>query len=294
MYGEVRCAVTFGSTSILVIWYVISGNCEPVLSGNAALQLGIIQSNKNPETFQPLRVINNEIVNKEKMQDILAQYPHNFSGLGKLKGYTVKLHVNKEIKPVKVPSHSFPYHLQERAQKVIYKMIADGVIEEHPLDEPALWVSNAVLAPKDDGTLRVTLDARNVNKAIFSSNHPIPKHEDIKTRLSGSRIFSKMDFKSAFWQIELTEESKFLAVFHANGKLYRYKRLTMGLAPSQGELNSAIQPIFSHIKHAHVIHDDVIIATSTMEEHEMILNESMKAIAESGLTLNPAKCFIGM
>ena len=82
MYGEVRCAVTFGSTSIPVIWHVISGNCEPVLSGNAALQLGIIQFNKNPETFQPLRVINNEIVNKEKTQDILAHYPHNFSGLG--------------------------------------------------------------------------------------------------------------------------------------------------------------------------------------------------------------------
>ena len=107
-----------GPHLIPVIWHVISGNCEPVLSGSTALQLGIIQFNKNPEVFQPLKMINIEI-DKEKMQDILAQYTHNFSGLGKLKGYTMKLHVNKEIKPVNVPGHPFPYHLQERAQNVM-------------------------------------------------------------------------------------------------------------------------------------------------------------------------------
>ena len=53
-----------------------------------------------------------------------------------------------------------------------------GVIEEH--SGPAPWISNIVLAPKEDGSLRVTVDMRQVNKAIKSTNVPIPNVEDIK------------------------------------------------------------------------------------------------------------------
>ena len=89
-------------------------------------------------------------------------------------------------------------------------MIQQDVIEENPRNEPAPWFANAVLAPKDDGNIRVTMDARNVNKALHSTNYPIPRHEDIKAKLSGCRVFSKMDFKSAFWKIESEPESRYL------------------------------------------------------------------------------------
>ena len=68
-----------------------------------------------------------------------------------------------------------------------------------------------------------------------------------------------MDFKSAFWQIELQPASRYLTVFHANDKLHRYKRLTMGIKPAQGELNVALKPLFAHIHEAHLIHDDLIM-----------------------------------
>lgn len=291
VYGEARCAVTFGTSSIPVVWHIISGSCEPILSGNAALQLGIIQFRKTEDTFQPILMI--EKGHKGNLQGILAEYPQNFQGLGKLKDYKVKLHCNPDVKPVNVPAHSFPYHLKDRAQAAIDEMIKQDVIEEHPRDEPAPWVSNAVLAPKADGSIRVTLDARNVNKAILSSNIPIPKQEDIKAKLAGAKIFSKMDLKSAFWQIELEENSRHLTVFHANGKLYRYKRLTMGLAPSQGELTVALRPVFADIEGAHIIHDDLVVGTATDEQHEKAIRECMEALAKAGLTLNPPKCVFG-
>ena len=50
-----------------------------------------------------------------------------------------------------------------------------------------------------------------------------------------------MDLKSAFWQIELDESSRYLTVFHTNDKLCLYKRLTMGIKPPQGELNVALK-----------------------------------------------------
>ena len=291
VYGEARCAVTYGSTSVSVLWHVISGSSEPILSGNASLQLGIIEFKKPDDVFEPILLI--EADEKEELQQILARYPHNFSGLGKLKNYQAKLHVDKEVKPVNVPAHSFPYHLQARAQAAIDDMVKNDVIEEHPIHEPAPWVSNTVLSPKQDGSIRVTMNAKNVNKALISSNIPIPKQEDIKTKLAGAKVFSKMDLKSAFWQVELEEESRYLTVFHANDKLYRYKRLTMGLSPSQGELTVALRPVFAHIHSAHIIHDDLIIASKNMSEHNQAVLECMIAIAEAGLTLNGPKCVFG-
>ena len=123
-------------------------------------------------------------------------------------------------------------------------MIQQDVIEEYPRHEPAPWISNATLAPKPDGSIRITFDARNVNKVIQSTNLPIPWHEDIKIKLNGCKVFCKMDFKCAFWQIELEPTSRYLTVSHANGKLYKYKRLTMGIKPAQVELNVALRPVF--------------------------------------------------
>lgn len=93
----------------------------------------------------------------------------NFEGLGKLKEHQVKLHVDPSVKPVASPARPVPHHLKERVGKEIDKMIAQGVIEEHPPTQPAPWVSNAIIAPKSDGAIRMTLDARNVNKAIQAS-----------------------------------------------------------------------------------------------------------------------------
>jgi hypothetical protein len=102
-----------------------------------------------------------------------------------------------------------------------------------------------------------------------------------------------MDFKSAFWQIELHPDSRYLTVFHANDKLYRYKRLTMGVKPAQGELNVALQPLFANIPQAHLIHDDLIVAAKNDVEHNKAIEEVMKAIFSAGITLNPNKCTFG-
>ena len=108
-------------------------------------------------------------------------------------------------------------------------MMQKDVIEEHTSNEPAPWVSCAVVAPNSYGNIRITLDGRNVNKAIQSTNIPIPRQEDIKAKLSGANIFSKMDFKSASWQIGLKPESRYLTVFHASDSCTDINALQWGL-----------------------------------------------------------------
>ena len=295
VYGTARCAVSFGTTIIPVDWHIISGSCEPILSGTASRQLSIIRFNATPDTYEPIHMIaeHADPESKQDLQDILLEYPETFTGLGKLKNHEVRLHVDKSVKPVVTPPRTTPYHLQDRVQELIDEMIANDVIEELPVNEAAQWISCSTIAPKTNGDIRMTLNARNINKALQSSNLPIPRQEDIKAKLSGANIFSKLDFKNAFWQLELHPDSRYLTIFYCNGRLYRYKRLTMGLKPAQGELNAALAPIFSHIKNVHLIHDDLIIATATKKEHRVALKAVLKAISDAGLTLNPEKCLIG-
>ena len=155
--------------------------------------------------------------------------------------------------------------------------IKQDITEESPINEPASWVSNAVIDPKLDRPIRMTLDACNANKIILPTNHPIPRHKD----------------KPAFWRIELDETSCYLTVFHANDKHFRYKMVTMGLKPLQGELNVALKLIFAHINSVYLIHDDVIIATKNMSDGIKAVSKVMEAVSLSRLTLNPDKRHFG-
>ena len=144
-----------------------SSKCEPILAGNS-----------DP---------------KGEIQSSLAEYSHNFRGIGKLKNHQIKLHVNTEVKLVATPPRSVPYHLKEQVSRVIQEMINQDIIEQHPINQPTSWVSNAVIAPKTDGSIKMSLDAHNVNKAIIPTNDPIPRHEDIKSKFARCKWFSKMD-----------------------------------------------------------------------------------------------------
>ena len=123
------------------------------------------------------------------------------------------------------------------------------IIDKHPSNELVPWVLFAVIVPKDDGSSYEPLDAHKLNKVLISINSPIPKQEDIKVQLPGSKIFSKLDFKFAFWQLELHANSCYFTVFHENNKLYYYTCLIMGVKIAQSELNAVLRPLFGHIPH---------------------------------------------
>ena len=119
---------------------------------------------------------------KQEIQDILAEHAKVFQGIGKLLNHKVKIHVNKDVKPVAEPPRRIPYHLKSRVDVAVIDMVKNDVIEEHLIGDPAPWVPNMVIAPKDDGDIRITLDAKNVYKAILASNFPIPRGQSQAVR----------------------------------------------------------------------------------------------------------------
>jgi hypothetical protein len=73
----------------------------------------------------------------------------------------------------------------------------------------------------------------------------------------------------------------------------RLNRLVQGSCPSSGELSKALAPLFQSIPQVHMIHDDLIIAAKSQEEHDQVLEEVLQIIENSGMTLNVEKCLFG-
>ena len=147
----------------------------------------------------------NTATNDLTKQCYIQKYPEVFNAVGILKDYEVTLHLDPDIKPVAEMPRTIPFHLQKHFSNEIKQMEKHGIIELHT--GPTPWISNVVFALKDNGNIRVTVNMRQVNKAIKNTNLPIPKVEDIKVKMAGNKVFSKLDFHSAFHQLHLAEES---------------------------------------------------------------------------------------
>jgi hypothetical protein len=70
------------------------------------------------------------------------------------------------------------------------------------------YSSNLVLVRKSDGSLRLCIDYRGVNRKTIKDDHSLPRIEDILDCLSGARFFTKLDLCSAYWQCTVKESDK--------------------------------------------------------------------------------------
>lgn len=195
---------------------------------------------------------------------ILEQFAAVFQGLGKLKAAPIKLYQNKGVKP----PQQIPYHFQEQFNTSIQEMESEGVTEDHT--GPVTWISNPVLVAKPDGTLQITVDLHQVNKAIENTHLPIP-HGMIYYPCSPETILQQVEFMH---RLSPT----------------RTCRGIMGSLPISGELNSLLRPISATIPNAEIIHDDIVIASENHEAHNKTLFKVLSMLQDAGLTLNKKKC----
>ena len=101
-----------------------------------------------------------------------------------------------------------------------------------PVDQLTEWVSQFVVAVKKSGDLRVCIDPKPLNAALKRERYQIPVIDDVLPDLAERRVFTKVDLASAFWQLELNDESSLLTTFATPHGRYRWLRLPFGLCVS--------------------------------------------------------------
>ena len=109
-------------------------------------------------------------------------------------------------------------------------------------------------------------------------------------RLNGAKYISKIDLKSAFNQIELDENSKYLTSFATHCGVFRYKRLFFGISCAPEIFQQIIFNLIRDVQNSFNISDDILIFGETREIHDNALHKVLKILNDNGLTINYEKC----
>ena len=221
--------------------------------------------------------------------DIRRKFADVFAGVGKLKFYQLKLHVDKTVQPIAQPVRRLPFGLREKVEKKLDELLEIEIIEEVS-NTPTTWLSPLVVVPKPDDDIRICVDMRRANEAIVRERHPIPTIEEVLQDLSGSMVFSKLDIKWGFHQVELAEESREITTFVTHRGLYRYRRLMFGIASAPENYQKIMKDVLRDCKGAANIANDVIVHGRGVKEHDENLFAVLNRLKECGLTLNGGKC----
>ena len=161
--------------------------------------------------------------------------------------------------------------------------------------EPTEWVNSMVaVESKHTGKLRVCIDPQHLNKAILRPHYPMRKLEDILPRLSRAKYFTKLDARSGYWAIKLSNQPSFLTTFNTPFGRYRYLRLAFGLKSSQDEFQRKIDECLEGLPGVVAIVDDILVYERTREEHDQNLCNVIKRSLEKGIRFNEDKLVVGV
>ena len=110
--------------------------------------------------------------------------------------------------------------------------------------------------------------------------------------MTGSRWFSVLDLKSGFYQIEMEEADKHKTAFVCPLGFFEFNRMPQGITNAPSTFQRVMERCMGELKlkQALVFLDDLIIFSSTLEEHEERLMRVLNQLKEFGLKLSPGKC----
>ncbi|UYV62954.1 hypothetical protein LAZ67_2002611 [Cordylochernes scorpioides] len=127
------------------------------------------------------------------------------------------------------PIKQRPYRVSPRERSIIQtevdNMLELGIIQ--PSDSP--WSSPVVLVKKKDGSWRFCVDYRRLNKITRKDVYPLPRIDETLDSLRGASIFSTMDLKSGYWQIEVDETDREKTAFVTPDGIFEFKVMPFGL-----------------------------------------------------------------
>ena len=97
-------------------------------------------------------------------------------------------------------------------------------------EELSDWMSQVVVVPKANGDIRLCVDMRRANEAVIHERYAIPTIDGILNDLNQSQVFSKLDIKWAYHQIEFDPSARKITTFQTHKKNFRYNRLIYGIS----------------------------------------------------------------
>ena len=286
--GKFRGKVKHGKHIVHETFYVVPGKSGNLLGIQASQELKLIEVKK---PVNCVNSISDTHVCKSK-DELMANHPNLCQGVGKLKNFDVKLHIDETVAPVAKRHKRVPFHQRKLVEAELKRLQDADIIE--PVEGPTPWVSQLVVVekPNKPGEIRLCVDMRSANKAIKRERHPMPTVEDLQFIFNGCTVFSRFDLISGYHQLELAKESRYITTFSTHVGLFRYKRLNFGISCASEIFQNAIAGVISKFVRCINISDDILVGGVGDSDHDQRVEEIATHLEKNGLTVRIEKCDI--
>lgn len=238
-------------------------------------------------------------LNQEEFKGIEALL-HAFDDLVYDKGerltftYSLRHRINTlTSQPIYVRSYRYPQVHKKVVDEQISEMLENGIIRpsESPYSSP-IWVVPKKLDASGEQKWRLVIDYRKLNQVTVDDKFPIPNMDDILDKLGRSMYFTTLDLASGFHQIEIEEDDIPKTAFSTDSGHWEFCRMPFGLKNAPATFQRLMNAILADYigKICFVYLDDVIIFSSSLDEHLVSVQKIFNRFRKHNLKIQPDKC----
>ncbi|XP_063950154.1 uncharacterized protein LOC135152907 [Daucus carota subsp. sativus] len=187
----------------------------------------------------------------------------------------------------KAPYRMAPVEMKELATQ-LQDLLEKGVIR--PSVSP--WGAPVLFVKKKDGSMRLCIDYRELNKLTIKNRYPLPRIDDLFDQLKGARCFSKIDLRSGYHQLKIKQEDIPKTAFRTRYGHYEFLVMAFGLTNAPAAFMDLMNRVFKPYldKFVIVFIDDILIYSKTTEDHATHLRMALETLRREKLYAKFSKC----
>ncbi|GJV54744.1 putative reverse transcriptase domain-containing protein [Tanacetum coccineum] len=218
------------------------------------------------------------------VRDFHEVFPDDLSGLLPIQEIEFPI----ELTPGAMPVAKSPYHLAPSELEELSGQLKE--LQDKGFIRPSLspWGAPVLFVKKKDGSFRMYIDYRELNKLTVKNRYPLPRIDDLFDQLQGSQFFSKIDLRSGYHQLKVHEDDIPKTAFRTRYGHFEFTVMPFGLtnAPAvfMDLMNRVCRPYLD--KFVIMFIDDILIYSKTRDEHVEHLRH---VINGDGIHVNPSK-----
>lgn len=242
---------------------------------------------KNDKNF--VNSVNNEKKDKA-IQEIKDKFPRVFNkNLEEpIKGFQATIHMDKKSTPIFFKPYTVPYGLRDKVDQELDRLCEEKILTPVRYSQ---WASPIVVVPKSDGSIRMCVDCKaTINKFVKTEHYPLPVIDDIFASIAGHKVFSVVDLKGAYQQLEVVDQCREILTINTQRGLMRYNRLPFGVSVAPSIFQETMDKILVGIKDVYCYLDDILVGGANFEDCQRKVHEVFERLDKHNVKINEGKC----